>query len=58
MQDMSGPVPHGTLPFGLGGQLAADVVEILVVEGRSYRRREAELTQQQRKRPRRNRPRP
>ncbi|MCY4391859.1 MAG: IS21-like element helper ATPase IstB [Chloroflexi bacterium] len=32
-------------------------VEILVVEGRSYRRREAELTQQQRKRPRR-RPRP
>ena len=31
-------------------------VEILVVEGRSYRRREAELTQQQRKRrrPRRN----
>ena len=33
-------------------------VEILVVEGRSYRRREAELTQQKRKRPRRNRPRP
>ena len=28
-------------------------VEILVVEGRSYRRREAELTQQQRKRRRR-----
>ena len=31
-------------------------VEILVVEGRSYRRREAELTQQQRKRPRRTDP--
>ena len=31
-------------------------VEILVVEGRSYRRREAELTQQQRKRRRRSDP--